>query len=148
MSPWTPCRKLEFRAVMAPRVGASEAGRQGDGATPYVARRLLGDDAGARHGQRAAVTFPRFICRQESPQRPREAVTFILFPASVVDPGGGQPWYFSINGKGQKALNKFAEQKPYMLIGSSQCTAFSTWMALNDAERKDLAAARGAKSTL
>ena len=61
------------------------------------------------------------------------------------DPNDGQPWDFSIREKRVKARAKFKEQKPYMLIGSPACTAFSTWMALNEAKSKDAAAVRRAK---
>ena len=35
----------------------------------------------------------------------------------------------------KEARRRFREQKPMFLIGSSMCTAFSTWQALNAAKR-------------
>ena len=67
------------------------------------------------------------------------------FDLTVCDPDDGQPWDFSVKAKREKACTQFNKQKPYMLIGSPACTAFSTWMALNEARRKDVAAVRRAK---
>ena len=67
------------------------------------------------------------------------------FDLTVKDPDDGQPWDFSTREKRVKACAEFNGQKPYMLIGSPACTAFSTWMALNEAKSKDVAVVRRAK---
>ncbi len=55
------------------------------------------------------------------------------FDLTVDDPDDGQPWDFSIREKRVKARAKFKEQKPYMLIGSPACTAFSLSLYTSDA---------------
>jgi hypothetical protein len=52
---------------------------------------------------------------------------------TVVDPEDGLPWDFSKSGKREKARQMRRRQKPYLLIGSPECTAFSTWQYLNEA---------------
>ena len=56
---------------------------------------------------------------------------------TVVDPDDGLPWDFSKSGKREKARQMRRRQKPYMLIGSPMCTAFSTLQALNRAKSAD-----------
>ena len=68
------------------------------------------------------------------------------FDLTVNDPDDGQPWDFFVKGKREKARAKLNSQKPYLLIGSPSCSAFSTWMALNEARSNDVAAVRRAKS--
>ena len=50
---------------------------------------------------------------------------------TVVDPEDGLPWDFSKAGKREKARQLRRQQKPYMLIGSPECKAFSALHALN-----------------
>ena len=59
---------------------------------------------------------------------------------TVVDPDDNLPWDFSKPGKREKARQMRRRQKPYMLIGSPMCTAFSTLQALNRAKGSDPAA--------
>ena len=66
------------------------------------------------------------------------------FDLTVNDPDDGQPCDFSVNGKREKARAKLDRQKPYLLIGSPSCAAFSTWMALREAKSSDVAAIRRA----
>jgi len=47
------------------------------------------------------------------------------------------PWDFSRPEKRDKARRMVREQKPYVLIGSPECRAFSTWQALNAAKSMD-----------
>ena len=56
---------------------------------------------------------------------------------TVNDPSDGMPWDFSFSGKRKKALALLREQKPYLLIGSPACKAFSAWMTLNRARTDD-----------
>ena len=62
------------------------------------------------------------------------------FDLTNVDPSDGRAWDFSRRSKRIKARRLLREQKPYMLIGSPMCRAFSTWMALNRAKSNDKAA--------
>ena len=64
---------------------------------------------------------------------------------TVVDPEDGLPWDFSKSGKREKARQMRRRQKPYLLIGSPACTAFTTWQALNEAKSTDPEAYRVAK---
>ena len=64
---------------------------------------------------------------------------------TVVDPEDGLPWGFPRSGKREKARQMRRRQKPYLLIGSPACTAFSTWQALKDAKSSDLEAYRTAR---
>ena len=62
----------------------------------------------------------------------------------MVDPEDGEPWDFNRREKREKALNMVQSQEPYILVGSSMCTAFCTWMALNRAKSKNTLALRRA----
>ena len=67
------------------------------------------------------------------------------FDIMVLDPDDGQPWDLSVKAKRDKARAMIREQRPFMLIGSPMCTAFSTWQRLNAARSKDPDAMRRAK---
>ena len=45
---------------------------------------------------------------------------------TVFDPEDGLPWDFTKSGKREKARQMRRREKPYLLIGSPECTAFST----------------------
>jgi hypothetical protein len=64
---------------------------------------------------------------------------------TTVDPDDGQPWDFTVRAKREKARALQRRQKPYMLIGSPECTAFCTWQALNESRCKDPDAMQRAK---
>ena len=53
---------------------------------------------------------------------------------TVNDPEDGQPWDFPKSGNRNKALKMTRRDKPFMVIGSPHCTAFTTWQALNEAK--------------
>ena len=59
------------------------------------------------------------------------------FDLTNVDPYDNRPWDFSRRSKRVRARKLIREQKPYMLIGSPMCRAFSTWQALNRARSGD-----------
>ena len=59
---------------------------------------------------------------------------------TVNNPSDGMPWDFSRSSKRRKALALLREQKPYLLIGSPACKAFSTWVPLNRARTDDTTA--------
>ena len=51
----------------------------------------------------------------------------------------------SKSGQREKARQMRRRQKPYLLIGSPSCTAFTTWQALNEAKSTDPEAYRIAR---
>ena len=68
------------------------------------------------------------------------------FDIIVNDHDDGRPWDFSIPAKREKAREILRKQRPYVLIGSPMCTAFSTWQFLTDARRSNAAAAEAAEA--
>ena len=70
-------------------------------------------------------------------QRHRHLVPGFALDLTVKDPEDGMPWDFSRPEKRDKARRMVREQKPYVLIGSPECRAFSTWQALNAAKSMD-----------
>ena len=122
----------------------------------FVSEMLLAPvaSAGRSYGREMRAAHRRIVSEVYSPprvtaelKRGRHAhfVPGFAFDLTVDDPDDGQPWGFSIREKRVKARAKLKEQRPYMLIGSPACTAFSTWMALNEAKSKDVAAIRRAR---
>ncbi len=63
--------------------------------------------------------------------RHRHLVPGFALDLTVIDPDDGQAWDFNDPLKREKARRMIHRQKPYLLIGSPECTAFSTWQALN-----------------
>ena len=61
----------------------------------------------------------------------------IAFDLTVNDPDDGRPWDFSRHDKREKARKILRSSKPFLLIGSPMCTAFSTWQRLNYAKSND-----------
>ena len=57
---------------------------------------------------------------------------------TVNDPLDNKPWDFNREDKRERARHLLRRQKPYMLIGSPACTAFTTWQFLNAAKAPDL----------
>ncbi len=76
----------------------------------------------------------------------RHLIPGFAFDFTVNDPEDGKPWDFGLASKRERARKLLREQKPYMLIGSPACKAFSTWMALNAAKSKDPQAIARAKT--
>jgi hypothetical protein len=110
--------------------------------------------SGRKYGRETRAAHRRIVSEVYSPPRVTaeikkgrhpHLVPGFAFDLTVCDPDDGQPWDFSVKAKREKARTQFNRQKPYMLIGSPACTAFSTWMALNEARSKDVAAVRRAK---
>ncbi len=57
---------------------------------------------------------------------------------TVCDPDTGRPWDFTREDCRDKARRLVRQQRPFLLIGSPACTAFSTWQYLNERRVKDL----------
>ena len=67
----------------------------------------------------------------------RSLVPGFALDLTVNDPDDNMPWDFSVSGKRSKAMQLIRESKPYVVIGSPCCTAFSAWQALNALKTKD-----------
>ena len=67
----------------------------------------------------------------------RNLIPGFAFDLTNIDPYDNRPWDFSRRSKRLRAQRLLREQKPYMLIGSPMCRAFSTWQALNRAKSAD-----------
>ena len=69
--------------------------------------------------------------------RSRHLLPGLALDLTVVDPEDGLPWDFSIRAKRERARKLIREQKPYVLIGSPECTPFSTWQYINRAKHSN-----------
>ena len=69
----------------------------------------------------------------------------LAFDITVNDPDDGQPWDFNVRAKREKAREILRKQRPYLIIGSPMCTAFSSWQYLNEARLGHSEKARKAK---
>ncbi len=77
---------------------------------------------------------------KELREKPRKhLIPGFALDLTVTDPDDGQPWDFSRESKRTKARALLRKQRPYMLIGSPMCTAFSSWRQLSRGRCKDLA---------
>ena len=56
----------------------------------------------------------------------------------MTDPDDGQPWDFCCREKREKARAIRRRTRPFLLIGSPECTAFSTWQYLNESKAADV----------
>ena len=86
----------------------------------------------------------RMVSEVFSPPRVTKALS--RFPGAQLLPGfaldltcndvdDNQPWDFDRKDKREKARMMLREQRPLFLIGSPDCTAFSSWQALNALRR-------------
>ncbi len=64
---------------------------------------------------------------------------------TVMDPFDNQPWDFSKVEKRERARRLFRKQRPFFLIGSPECRAFSTWQSLNAHKYSDPESKRRAR---
>ena len=97
---------------------------------------------GRRYRRESRRAFKKLVSEIYSPPRVTEELRKMrskhLMPGfaldlTVIDPDDGRPWDFSGQDKRDKARKLLRSQKPYFLIGSPMCRAFSTWQALNTA---------------
>jgi hypothetical protein len=56
---------------------------------------------------------------------------------TCIDPDDQKPWDFTTKAKRDKARHLIRRQQPYVLIGSPECRAWSTWQFLNATKAKD-----------
>ena len=104
-----------------------------------VSLRLLQMFSGStacKHHVRSARTIseiyspPRFTAELRRCRNQQVLPGFAL-DLTVLDSDDGQAWDFSRKSKRDKAFRMVLREKPYLLIGSLTCTAFSTWQAFN-----------------
>ncbi len=102
--------------------------------------------AGRTYRREAKQGYRRLVSEIYSPprvtdelkQRPRRhLMPGFALDLTVLDPEDGEPWDFCRPEKREKARRLRRHQRPYLLIGSPMCTAFSTWQALNEAKSAD-----------
>ena len=92
--------------------------------------------AGYKHLVSEIYSPPR-ITAELKKQRRGCLLPGFAFDITCEDPDDGQAWDFSRRDKREKARRLLRQQRPYMIIGSPECKAFSTWMALNEAKSAD-----------
>ena len=122
----------EVAELLLAQMGAS--GRQSRRDYGRAARKLVTD-----------IYSPPRVTKLLSRVRSRHLMAGFAFDITVLDPDDGQPWDFNVKAKRDKARAMIREQRPYTLIGSPMCTAFSTWQRLNAARTRDPAAMERAK---
>ena len=110
--------------------------------------------SGRRYARETRAACRRIVSEVYSPprvtaelkrQRHKHLVAGLALDVTMVDPDDGMPWDFNLPSKRAKARRKIEVQKPFQLIGSPMCTAFSAWQHLNEAKSKDVEAVRRAK---
>ena len=75
----------------------------------------------------------------ELQRRPRKhLLPGFALDLTVVDPEDGEAWDFCQPDKREKARRLRRRQKPFLLIGSPECTAFCTWQYLNESKAADV----------
>ena len=79
----------------------------------------------------AEIYSPPRVTAELAKSRSQHFAPGMALDLSVVDPHDGQPWDFSKLEKRERARALIRRQKPYLLIGSPMCRAFSTWQYLN-----------------
>ncbi len=101
-----------------------------------------------RRGIRRLVTeifSPPRVTKLMREIKTRHILPGFAFDLTVVDPDDGKPWDLSKKEKRDKVRRLLRRHRPYVLIGSPMCTAFSTWQALNQHKFSDPEAKRRAK---
>jgi len=121
----------EVSALLLTEMGSSGRVRRRDGRK--VVRKMVSE-----------IYSPPRVTELLRKTRSKHLMAGFALDLTVLD-DDGLPWDFSEEAKRQKARRLVREQRPYMLIGSPACTAFSTWMYRNEAKSRDVAAIRRAK---
>ena len=86
------------------------------------------------HPRRAVVSelySPPRVTKELIRMRSRRMAPGLALDFTVIDPSDGKPWDFNDPVKRERARMLVRRQRPYMLIGSPMCRAFSTWQFLN-----------------
>ena len=95
---------------------------------------------GAKYRRERATQTRRLVSEVFSPPRITHAMRLVpdidLVPGfaldlTTCDPDDGMPWDFDVKAKRDKARRLLQEQRPLFIIGSPDCTAFSSWQVLN-----------------
>ena len=122
----------EVAELLLAQMGAS--GRQSRRDYGRAARKLVTE-----------IYSPPRVTKLLSKLRSRHMMAGFAFDITVLDPDDGEPWDFNVKAKREKARAMIREQRPYALIGSPMCTAFSTWQRLNASRTRDPAAMERAR---
>ena len=102
--------------------------------------------SGKSYHRESATAARRIVSEIYSPPRvtapirqlkSRHVMPSYAFDLTTVDTADGLPWDFNGPAKRLRARMLIRQQKPYLLIGSPMCTAFSTWQRLNLAKSND-----------
>ena len=118
-------------------------------ADDFVSGMLLQQIGSSGRGYRreAASACRRIVSEMYSPPRVtaelnkarnRHLVPGFALDLTVCDPDTEKPWDFTEKSCRDKARRLLRQQRPFLLIGSPACTAFSTWQYLNERRVKDL----------
>ncbi len=91
------------------------------------------------------IYSPPRITAEINRSKSRHLVPGLALDLTVNDPDDGTPWDFNLEVKREKARRLLRQQRPYLLIGSPMCRAFSTWQALNESKSSNAAAIRVAR---
>ncbi len=98
---------------------------------------------GRSYKREVRKTFKHLVSEVYSPPRVteelrrkprRHLLPGFAFDLTTTDPDDGEPWDFTRRDKREKARHLLRRQRPFLLIGSPMCRAFSTWQYLNDAK--------------
>ena len=93
-----------------------------------------------RSGMRRIVSeiySPARVAQMTRDKKMRHVLPGFACDITMNDPEDGLSWDVSLKAKRDKARKQLREQKPYMLIGSPECAAFSVLQNLNTAESRD-----------
>ena len=99
-------------------------------------RRIKDARRGYKHLVSEIYSPPR-VTAEIRKSRTRHLLPGFALDLTVLDPSDGLPWDFNLEAKREKARRMVREQRPYLLIGSPECRAFSTWQALNESRAAD-----------
>ncbi len=127
-------------------------------AEDYVSEILLQQlgSSGRSFKREAKASCRRMVSEMFSPPRvtaelhrskrfQRHLIPGFALDYTVADPDDGMPWDFSKAEKREKARKLRRKLKPYVLIGSPECTPFSTWQYLNAAKSDNVEGMHRAK---
>ncbi len=88
---------------------------------------------------------PPRVTKELKRSRNKYLVPGFALDLTVTDDDDGEPWDFSRPEKREKARRRLRSERPYLLIGSPMCRAFSTWQAFNEAKCENPEAMERAK---
>ncbi len=129
-----PAKEDEISAILLQQLGSFRKSYQRETRTKL---KQMIEDMRGRKVVSEIYSPPRITAELKKNQR-RHLIPGFALDLTVADPDDGTPWDFSKPEKRAKARALLRKQRPYMLIGSPMCTAFSSWQQLNRARSKDV----------